>query len=257
MLPHGVQYQFMTIRFSHKVVRHRLGRKGLGRFTPVVVNAMFDAGRGSRARRDRIGENGSGRGSEAPVSPFGGCLRLRDQYRQVGSALLDFEQEIYRGMLSGEVLRRDFAHAVAFVPVEVLESYLDDLLDLRVSDESLFFCRRSASLRLPLFLMVIGGATFCLTQVLESLPLPVVLGVAFLAGVVTTVALLPHTRPVRRFGAAKVVANEISRRRGHSQDDRGALATPNLLRELWQGRGAGAPHHLPPQPARVRLWQGH
>lgn len=250
----------MSIRFSSKVVGTRLGRKGFGRFKPVVINAVFDSGRGSTPRRERVGARGS---SEDSGSPFGGCVRLRDQYRQIGAALLDFEQEIYRDVLSGEALRRDFSHAVAFVPVEVLESYLDDLLDLRVSDESLSFCKRSVSLRLPFLLMIVGGATFCVTHVSETLPLTVLLGVAFLAGVAATVAFLPHTRPVRRFGAAKVVANEISRRRGRYQNDGGSLATHNLLRELWrgrplwQGRGGSAPHHLPPQPARVRLWQGH
>jgi hypothetical protein len=136
----------------------------------------------------------------------------------------------------------------------VLESYLDDLLDLGVSDESLFI-RRSGSAWTPGLVVVVGGALLYLSNspLMPQLPVSVLMGSMFLAGILTMATLVPRTRTLRRLGCAKVLSSEVARRRGRGKHDDDSLSTPLLIRELWRGDQRGK--RLPAQPARASLRQ--
>jgi hypothetical protein len=188
------------------------------------------------------------------LNPFGGCNRLLEQYQQVGRSLLDYEQRICGALIPGPRFSREFGHAVAFVPVEVLESYLDDLLDVGVSDESLFI-RKVKPAKRALALIVIGLAAFA-TSAVEVLhgatlaSLTALILVTFFSGLGAALYFIPRMRVLRRFSFATVVSGEIARRRGYDRTNVGGFATRLLMRDLWQ-RGEGQGPALPLHPARI------
>jgi len=189
------------------------------------------------------------------TASFAGCTRLLEHYRHTGLALLTYEGRMYGSLGPSSANSTEFSHGVAFVPVEVLESYLDDLLDLGVSDESLFIKKprpsRRAVVLLAVCLLALLGAIISLTIGSVEVPIPALLLVTFLAGIGSTFYFLPRTKILRRFGFATVVSREIALRRGHDRTDLGGFATRLLIRDLWRVRQPGRPSHLPPHPARV------
>lgn len=194
--------------------------------------------------------------------PFAGCSRLLDQYQQVGRALLAYEGRVGGALIPVHRYVRDFHFAVAFVPVEVLESYLDDLLDLGVCDDSLFIKKSRLSKR-ALALFSLG--VIALSAVLwfgregeQLMSVPALVMVAFLAGLGSALYFLPRTKVLRRFSFATLVSREIAARRGHDKTSMGDFATRLLSREFWIGRASGARvGNMPPAPARVVLRQYH
>ncbi len=187
-------------------------------------------------------------------NPFGGCNRLLEQYQQVGRSLLDYEQRICGALIPGPRFSREFGHGVAFVPVEVLESYLDDLLDVGVSDESLFI-RKLKPAKRALALIVIGivALAACAIQVLNGATitsLSALILVTFFSGLGAALYFIPRMKVVRRYSFATVVSGEIARRRGYDRTNVGGFATRLLMRDLWQ-RGEGQGTAIPLHPARV------
>lgn len=177
------------------------------------------------------------------INPFGGCATLLNHYRQVGSALLCYERVVCGSLLPGQRYVRDFGHAVAFVPVEVLESYLDDLLDLGVNDESLFI-RKTRPAKRAVFLVVLCIATILYLGYLaftgdSNAAWPLLTVVAFSAGIGSALYFLPRTKALRRFSFATVMSREIARRRGHDKTSIGDFATRLLQRELWSAKPVG------------------
>lgn len=195
------------------------------------------------------------------VHPFGGCNRLLEQYQQVGRSLIAYERRVGGALIPAQSFMRDFRTSVSFVPVEVLESYLDDLLDLGVSDDSLFIRRPRTSRRALALLMLSAVTALYLVVTAEITPsavsLPVVVTVAFLAGLGSALYFLPRSKVVRRFSFATVVSREIASRRGHDRTSVGDFATKLLSREFWVGRQGGRVGNMPPHPARVVLRQYH
>jgi len=188
------------------------------------------------------------------VNPFGGCNRLLEQYQQVGRSLLDYEHRVCGAIIPGPRFSREFGHAVAFVPVEVLESYLDDLLDVGVSDEGLFIRKRKPAKR-ALALIVIGMATLgaSAVEVLNGATLAslsALILVTFFAGLGAAFYFIPRMKVIRRYSFATVVSGEIARRRGHDRTNVGGFATRLLMRDLWQ-RGEGQGPAIPLHPARI------
>lgn len=194
-------------------------------------------------------------------APFGGCARLLDQYRQVGRALLEFEEGVCGSIGSSKAHLAVFSTSVSFVPVEVLEGFLDDLLDLGVSDESLFIKKSRPATRALLLLGTCIAALLLLTfyapELAGSTSLPLLLLVVFLAGLGSALYFIPRTKVVRRFNFATVISREISKRRGTDKSDMGGFATRLLMREWWGVKGAMslnvgplqvAPLHVPPVP---------
>lgn len=170
--------------------------------------------------------------------PFGGCNRLLEQYRMIGRGLLAYENRACAPLIPTQRGLKDFAAAVAFVPVEVLETYLDDLLDLGVSDESLFIkrpktCWGGRALLLVLA-VALGGAILVALGSLKSAFMPALLGITFMAGMASTLYFLPRTKAIRRFSFATVVSREIGQRRGQDRGEVGNLASRFLMGDMWK-----------------------
>jgi hypothetical protein len=177
------------------------------------------------------------------LSPFGGCAKLLSHYRQVGAALLRYETVVCGSLLPGQRYVREFGLAVAFVPVEVLESYLDDVLDLGVNDESLFISKTRPAKR-AMFLVVLCLATISYLGYAaftgeSNTAWPLLTVVAFSAGIGSALYFLPRTKALRRFSFATVMSREIARRRGHDKTSIGDFATRLLHRELWGAKSVG------------------
>lgn len=194
--------------------------------------------------------------------PFAGCNRLLEQYQQIGRALLSYEGRVGGALIPVHRYMRDFSLGVTFVPVEVLESYLDDLLDLKVCDDSLFIRKPHLSKRAILLLGVGIAALSAITWIgREGEPLmsvPALVMVAFLAGLGSALYFLPRTKVLRRFSFATLVSREIAARRGHDKTSMGDFATKLLSREFWIGRASGSRvGNMPPAPARVVFRQYH
>ncbi len=172
------------------------------------------------------------------LHPFGGCNKLLEQYRMIGRGLLAYESGSCATLIPSARSLRDFSAAVSFVPVEVLETYLDDLLDLGVSDESLFVkkskpCWRGRSF-LTILMVALAGAIFVWHGDLTAALLPALLAVTFLAGIGSTLYFLPRTKAIRRFSFATLVSQEIGQRRGQGKSEMGNFAARFLMGEMWK-----------------------
>ena len=140
---------------------------------------------------------------------FAGCNRLLGQYQQIGKELIAVEA---RGSVA------TFREGVVDVPTEVLESYLEDLLDLGVKEDFLHIFRDRhwfhslKVLALGIIGAVVGGlySVSVGASVLSSFSLILILGLPF----ASILYFAPKIGLVRRMRFAKVVSAEISRRRG-------------------------------------------
>jgi hypothetical protein len=166
------------------------------------------------------------------IHPFGGCRNLEAQYAAVGRALLAVEQQIFS--------RRNqllFRESVAFVPVEVLDSYLEDLLDTSVVDEKLFIERERGWLTNHLVLLlglgialVLGyfaytqGASESLSATLSLLLFLPLLGAWYLS---------PRAGLLRRMAFARVVSREVAYRRGQDGDSEQILIRKSRGLSSW------------------------
>ena len=162
--------------------------------------------------------------------PFGGCDRLQRQYQSIGTGLLVFEESPQTTNN-----QREFQIAVAFVPVEVLESYLEDLLDVRKSEAKLFIETEHGwvqgfSVCLAGLLLAMGIGLYAATtgaSLVLSFALTVCIGFPF--------ALLWYAFPkagiLRRMRLAQVVSQEISRRRGGDKAT-ASFSSRDIIRSL-------------------------
>lgn len=178
--------------------------------------------------------------------PFGGCNKLLFQYRAVGEALLAFERAYTLvGHLSPSTLRL-FREGVAFVSLEVLESYLDDLLDPERSTEYLFIARRDRVWQRSLVALAGLGGALTLGLHFASTGASLFSSFALTVGLAAPFAVVWHYAPresaVRRMGFAQILSHEISRRRGSSRDRRAGVRFRELLglTRLEESRPANA-----------------
>ena len=158
--------------------------------------------------------------SEEGAHPFGGCQRLRKQYSTIGAALITLEHYgsfslVQRGASAEKIFREE----VTFTPVEVLESYFDDLLDPEVSDERLSIALRSWGQRVASNLVSILGLFGAMLSGLYAATLGTSLSFSFfialaLAVPFATMLYLSAGGSTRRLRFAQVLSREISRRRG-------------------------------------------
>ncbi len=193
------------------------------------------------------------------LHPFGGCNRLLEHYRQIGKSLLDYEVRISGSLMPGRRYNREFGQAVVFVPVEVLESYLDDLLDVEVQDESLFIKKPRPAKR-ALLLAAVGLCTLVASFYAgreggSFVSLTVLLAITVFAGMGGALYFLPRLKILRRFSFATLLSGEIARRRGHDKTNVGGFATRLLMRDLWTRGEQGST--LPPHPARSAVRYYH
>jgi hypothetical protein len=174
-----------------------------------------------------------------PAHGFGGCNLLKLQYERIGSELsaLDFGFSRYGFSKNND----NFRVGVSSVPVEVLESYCEDLLDIEVADEKLFICRRSLGnlFQILSILGLTGAFAWGLWSVARGAS-PVV-SFFFTIFMAAPFAVLWHFSPrmqlMRRLGFARILSQEIFRRRGGGK---GEGARASVLSELLSPRNARA-----------------
>jgi len=172
--------------------------------------------------------------------------RLSTQYRVIGEALLNYEMSfpLTRGTALSSALL-NFRRDVSFLKLEVLESYFEDLLDPDIKDDFLFIKRRSLALRfmfsyLP-FLGLMGALGIGLyltksgTHAMASVGVMGLLAAPFLA----LWYILPGGS-LRRMRFARVLTQEISRRRGHDSDGAPASNLRLVSSDPFWGARAGA-----------------
>ena len=195
-----------------------------------MSNAIF--------KDDQTGPSRKGLGEEGTGHPFGGCERLRVHYSTIGASLIRLEHFssfslVQRGV-SGEKI---FREEVVFTPVEVLESYFDDLLDPEISDERLSIALQSWGQRVASNLVSILGLFGAVLSGLYAATLGTPLSLSFfiaisLAVPFATMLYLSAGGATRRLRFAQVLSREISRRRG-SPDRLGMFSGATLrLREF-------------------------
>ena len=166
--------------------------------------------------------------------PFGGCNKLLTHYQTIGTELLQIES-------SGAI--GSFREGVAFVPVEVLESYLEDLLDLGVKEDTLSIYREHHWLQS--WWLPVVGFSFALGFGLYAASTGATLAVSFSLTLFSALpfGLLFHFSPriglMRRVSFAQILSGEISRRRGRDKD--GDVLTTRVLREVLGGGVTRAP----------------
>lgn len=173
--------------------------------------------------------------------PFAGCNRLISQYQTIGAALLCYEESYSSRFISNGGGRRDFSVAVSFVPVEVLEAYLDDLLDIAVTDESLFIRRTTSVIRRMVGAIVAAALAIGLVGTwTHSSVVPAMLLTLCGMGFLCTAFALPRMKVVRRFSFATLVSHEIAGRRGQGHGNFRAFAGKIFMGESW-GLGGCSP----------------
>lgn len=180
------------------------------------------------------------------VQYVGSTQSLRGQYRIIGKELLLVEASRGFFRFATDITLKRFREGVSFISVEVLESYLDDLMDLTVSDQDLFIER-------PRIHQI--GWCFAVVGILLALVAGVYLasnGTApIFAIVLTLLCALPFLlvfqhyyfhSPARRLSFAKLVSQEIARRRGSNFGSR--IVTRDMQERLFSllGDGHGATH---------------
>lgn len=152
---------------------------------------------------------------------FGGCNTLLQHYQTIGSELCNLDTGWARYGLTRNY--ENFRLGVTVVPIEVLESYFDDLLEIDVPEERLFIKRRTVSHMFQIFAIV--GLVAAFAWGLWS----VARGASPIVSFVLTIfmsapfAILWHFSPrlqlIRRLGFARIVSQEIFRRRGGGKDE--------------------------------------
>lgn len=162
--------------------------------------------------------------SEVQQQRFGGCPRLRSQYQTIASELTDVEKKCGRFAPVTPSSIKAFRKGTVLIPVEVLESYLEDLLNLQVSEPDLFIEPDRLGNRILHFSIV--GLVFsavCGVYAASS-------GASFLLSLALTICLAspfavlwhfsPRETTMRRLRFAQILSREISRRRGGRDDKR-------------------------------------
>lgn len=173
---------------------------------------------------------------------FGGCNALRSHYQRIGDELCAIDSG-----LSRYGLRRDYQNfrvGVATVPVEVLESYCEDLLDIEVPEERLCINRRNLGLFFQMLAIVGLAAAFGwgLWSVARGASLIVSFVMTFFMS--APFAILWHFSPrmqlMRRIGFARIISQEIFRRRGGERGDATHVTTSVLSDFLSSGNSQGS-----------------
>ncbi len=184
--------------------------------------------------------------STNPESTDGACGRysgLESSYLIVGTALLAFEQKNNYLRISSDTAFTEFREDLVFVPVELLEAYLEDLLNIKIPDSELFIsltprCWLRWSTEFGLVLVSVGlGCLASWYGASSSLAMFLV----FCCGILPLVLwyYLSHFSARRRLQFAKVLSSEISRRRGRDEEGR----TPGIasFKDLFiRPRSSGA-----------------
>lgn len=165
--------------------------------------------------------------------------KIKCGYRTIGSALSQYEQGTPRYSYRSVAGFSEFREGVAFVGVEMLDSYLEDLLNHEISDEYLFISRdvnpsflhtralRLGGVMLPIALFLV----FAEEIMTSSTPLALFVGMLSVLPLVAF-CMFPQLRLARRMRFARIVQQEISRRRGIDKDGSAGIGILHNLEEL-------------------------
>jgi len=180
-------------------------------------------------------------------------ISLSAHYEMIGRALVNWEKSRASHGQSEAVLCETFREEVVFVPVEVLESYLEDLLATEVSESSLYikrsqlgfgpkkFCSNRLWPKVCAGLGVLVAMTIGLFAASIGASLVYSMAVTLICSLpfVSLWYFAPQATLTRRMTFAQVVSHEIARRRGVDDDRpmRPAFAG-EILDLLRSGRAA-------------------
>lgn len=154
---------------------------------------------------------------------FGGCETLKNQYRTIGFELLRCEARASAQFHLSTSIERDFQSSLAFIPVEVLESYFEDLLNPLVTEQKLFISHRSLVRRPFLITISVLGIVCSLVSALHvaawGYPITISLVVALCLSAPFVITLFTTLgSSARRMQFARMLSKEIARRRGYDAD---------------------------------------
>ena len=158
---------------------------------------------------------------------------ITETYKLIGKILLELEP--YAG-LYGYILKRSpstLKSNLAFVSDEVFRSYLEDLIDFTISDESLYIYRRyffrtyNLVAILGLLVAMVFGLKLAYSGASFLLAMLAVLSIAVPSGIIWHLA--PKIMPNRRLFFARLLNQEINRRNGDSNGERGVMTKINKL----------------------------
>lgn len=149
---------------------------------------------------------------------FSGSNSLKTQYRLIGEELKNFDSISVSFFSSFS----EFREGVSFIPVEVLENYFDDLLDLDVSEQTLNISNDKTILLSNIFVML-GIIAASLVGFYIASSLNSIIFASFIALCVATpflsfLVFMPKLGNARRMRFARIVSKEIARRRGSDDD---------------------------------------
>ena len=161
--------------------------------------------------------------AEGPRVPHSRGLML--QYQIIGRELVRFEVYERSTGLASLCSYSGFREGVAFVNVEVLEAYLDDLLSPQASDDTLFI-RREVSrwnhFYFPIFgLLLAMGAGAAAAKLALSAVSAICVSVLVALPFACVLYCAPRTGLRRRMVFAQMVSDEVLRRRGRGRDNDG------------------------------------
>jgi len=150
--------------------------------------------------------------------PYARSPRLLADYRTIGAELIRYESgtRAYGGRSFTAFTA--FREGVAFVHLSILESYLEDLLDLDISEDTLFIKRTGFRLRSThgAFVGLLGALALGLYAASGGASL--ILSFGLTVAIACPFAVMWHFAPrdglARRVGFAQIVSHEIARRRG-------------------------------------------
>ncbi|MCB9029559.1 MAG: hypothetical protein H6619_00775 [Deltaproteobacteria bacterium] len=162
---------------------------------------------------------------------------IAEQYKTIGRELLQYEERCrsVRSLLDLSAFGftipfnndiesffkrslRVFKRGVEFIPLNILESYLEDLLDLDVNEERLFIAVENKVTRS--FFFALFGLLFALSVGLYSVSIGASFPLAFFITVFLAVPfgalwhLVPRDKLSRRMRFAKLLSAEINQRKG-------------------------------------------
>lgn len=157
---------------------------------------------------------------------------LLSYYCTIGSALLEYEDAISISSLNSlsslktcfkkecnQTLqaKESFRQNLVFIPLEVLEGYLDDLIGNKKNDEELFInnCGAQCRVRLLSLLLIPSGIVLALLSS-STLVAALWISVAMYGGLHFASMFGKNQSKERRGKLARVLAREISRRRGRT-----------------------------------------
>lgn len=184
-------------------------------------------------------------------SPFGGCNYSLDQYKIIGRALLMVEQESLVYGYGSQRAVQEFRERVASVAVEMLESYLEDLLDSKIALDLLYIVRPGfwKSFDLLTILSLIGScAVGTYVSLTSGAPLVGLCSTLLLAlPVVTVWHRSPFGHLARRVSFARIVSKEVARRRGSDKEGTAESASTGFSLRTLLG---GEPEAVGSAPAR-------